>query len=110
LNIAGMVKNHNLAKAISDASWAQFVGFGAYKAVWAGGQVLRVDRSGTLWVPSSKLCSDCGHKHKSLTARLRLRREPGAHWARTLAEVLEYPAMGLPELWFPARQGHQRRD
>jgi putative transposase len=67
LNIAGMVKNHNLAKAISDASWAQFVGFCEYKAAWAGGAVLRVDR----FFPSSKLCSDCGHKNNSLTLNIR---------------------------------------
>ncbi len=67
LNIAGMVKNHHLAKAISDASWAQFVGFCEYKATWAGVQVLRVER----FFPSSKLCSDCGSKHKSLTLNIR---------------------------------------
>jgi putative transposase len=67
LNVAGMVKNHNLAKAISDAAWSQFVGFCEYKAKWANGQVLRVDR----FFPSSKLCSDCGHKNKSLTLNIR---------------------------------------
>jgi len=67
LNVAGMVKNHNLAKAISDASWSQFVGFCEYKQAWANGQVLRVDR----FFPSSKLCSDCGEKHKNLTLNIR---------------------------------------
>lgn len=67
LNVAGMVKNHNLAKAISDAAWSQFFTFCEYKAKWAGGQVLRVDR----FFPSSKLCSDCGHKHKNLTLNIR---------------------------------------
>ena len=67
LNIAGMVKNHHLAKSISDAAWSQFVAFCEYKARWSGGQVLRVDR----FFPSSKLCSDCGHKNKSLTLNIR---------------------------------------
>ena len=67
LNVAGMVKNHNLAKAISDAAWSQFVGFCEYKAKWANGQILRVDR----FFPSSKLCSDCGHKNKNLTLNIR---------------------------------------
>jgi len=67
LNVAGMVKNHNLAKAISDAAWSQFVGFCEYKAKWVNGQVLRVDR----FFPSSKLCSDCGEKHKNLTLNIR---------------------------------------
>lgn len=67
LNVAGMVKNHHLAKSISDASWSQFVMFCEYKAAWSGGQVLRVDR----FFPSSKLCSDCGHKNKNLTLNIR---------------------------------------
>lgn len=67
LNINGMVKNHTLAKAIADAGWNQFVNFVEYKAAWAGGEVLRVDR----FFPSSKLCSDCGAKHKSLTLNIR---------------------------------------
>ena len=71
LNVAGMVKNHHLAKSISDASWSQFVTFVEYTAAGSGAQVLRVDRSGTLWVPSSKLCSNCGHKNKNLTLNIR---------------------------------------
>lgn len=67
LNVAGMVKNHHLAKSISDASWSQFVLFCEYKSAWSGGQVLRVDR----FFPSSKLCSDCGHKNKNLTLNIR---------------------------------------
>ena len=67
LNVVGMVKNHHLAKAISDAAWSQFVGFCEYKAQWANGQVLRVAR----FFPSSQLCSDCGHKDKALTLNIR---------------------------------------
>lgn len=67
LNVSGMLKNHHLAKSISDAAWSQFVGFCAYKSDWSGGQILRVDR----FFPSSKLCSDCGHKNKSLTLNIR---------------------------------------
>lgn len=67
LTIDGMVKNRHLAKAISDASWAQFVTFCEYKANWANSQVLRVDR----FFPSSKLCNDCGHKNKTLTLNIR---------------------------------------
>ena len=67
LNVSGMLKNHTLAKSIADAGWNQFVNFVEYKAAWAGGEVLRVDR----FFPSSKLCSDCGAKHKSLTLNIR---------------------------------------
>jgi putative transposase len=67
LNTNGMLKNHSLAKAIADAGWSQFVNFTAYKALWAGGGVLKVDR----FFPSSKLCSDCGEKNHSLTLNVR---------------------------------------
>lgn len=67
LNISGMVRNHNLAKAISDAAWSQFVGFCEYKAKWANAQVLRVDR----FLASSQICSACGAKNKNLTLNMR---------------------------------------
>ena len=62
LNIKGMMQNGHLAKSIGDAGWAQFVNFVTYKQAWAGGEVLHVDR----FFPSSKLCSDCGHKNTKL--------------------------------------------
>jgi putative transposase len=67
LNTNGMLKNHSLAKAIADAGWSQFVNLTAYKALWAGGGVRKVDR----FFPSSKLCSDCGDKHHHLTLNVR---------------------------------------
>ena len=51
-----MVKNRSLARAISDAAWADFRSFLEYKAVWYGREVIAVDR----FFPSSKLCSVCG--------------------------------------------------
>lgn len=62
LNIKGMMQNGHLAKSIGDAGWAQFVNFVTYKQAWAGGEVKHVDR----FFPSSKLCSDCGHKNTKL--------------------------------------------
>ncbi len=67
LNVSGMVQNHKLAKAISDAAWGQFVGFCEYKAKWANAQVLRVDR----FFASSQICAACGTKHKKLTLNIR---------------------------------------
>ena len=57
LNVSGMLKNHKLAKAISDSSWSTFTTMLAYKADWYGKQLVKVDR----WFPSSKTCSGCGH-------------------------------------------------
>ena len=51
-----MVKNRSLARAISDAAWAEFRSMLEYKAAWYGRKLIAVDR----WFPSSKLCSHCG--------------------------------------------------
>jgi putative transposase len=55
LNTKGMLRNHNLAKAISDAGWGMFTNFLAYKLERKGGAFIEIDR----WFPSSKLCSNC---------------------------------------------------
>ena len=57
LNIAGMVENHSLARAVSDASWFQFRGVLEYKCAWYGRELIAVDQ----WYPSTKTCSACGH-------------------------------------------------
>ena len=56
LNVSGMMQNHSLAGAVSDASMAEFHRQLTYKAAWRGGQVVKADR----WFPSSKTCSTCG--------------------------------------------------
>lgn len=55
LNIKGMVKNHCLAKSISDAAWNQLIQFTSYKALSAGRLCRRVEARGT-----SQECSACG--------------------------------------------------
>ncbi len=61
LNVAGMVKNHHLAKSIADASWNTLVQYTTYKAESAGKEVVLVNPRNT-----SKTCSCCGCKKKSL--------------------------------------------
>lgn len=57
LAVANMVRNHSLAKSISDSGWADFRAMLAYKAERYGRTLVIVDR----WYPSSKTCSECGH-------------------------------------------------
>ena len=63
LNVKGMVKNHKLAKSISDMGWGMFVEMLQYKANWYDKQVVKIDR----FYPSSKTCSECGWKNKDLS-------------------------------------------
>lgn len=61
LVVKNMVKNHNLAQAISDVSWSTFVTMLEYKADWYGKNILRIGQ----FAPSSKTCS-CGVINKDL--------------------------------------------
>jgi len=67
LQVKHMVKNHCLAKAISDVGWSEFVRQLEYKAEWYGRTLVRIDK----WYPSSKRCFDCGHILDSLTLDVR---------------------------------------
>jgi putative transposase len=63
LNVAGMVRNRRLARAISDCGFAQIRRQLAYKTDWNGGRLVVADR----WYPSSKTCSGCGAVKAKLT-------------------------------------------
>ena len=68
LNIKGMLRNHKLAKSISDVSWSEFFRQLTYKTELHGGELLKVDT----FYPSSQTCSACGY-HTPLTKDLSVR-------------------------------------
>ncbi|MDJ0800082.1 MAG: RNA-guided endonuclease TnpB family protein [Calothrix sp. MO_167.B12] len=67
LAIKNMVKNHKLARAISDAGWGELVRQLEYKAKWYGRDLVKIDR----WFPSSKRCGECGHIVEKLPLKIR---------------------------------------
>jgi len=67
LNVKGMVKNHNLAKAISQVGWGMFCTMLKYKADNVGKVYQEVDR----FFPSSKTCNVCLNQIKSLSLDIR---------------------------------------
>ena len=63
LNVAGMVRNRRLARAIADAGMSGFLAQLDYKCGWYGAEYVKADR----WYASSKLCAHCGWKNDDLT-------------------------------------------
>lgn len=62
LNVKGMMKNHHLADALSDAAMSDVLQKLKYKATWNGVSVSKIGQ----WVPSSQLCSVCGYRNKGV--------------------------------------------
>jgi putative transposase len=67
LNVKGMLANSRLARTIIDMGWSELRRQLEYKSAWRGGQVMVADR----WYPSSKTCSDCGHRLRALDLGIR---------------------------------------
>ena len=68
LQIKNMVKNHHLAKSISDVSWYELTRQLEYKAAWNGKQYIRINT----FYASSQICSDSGYQNvdtKDLSVR-----------------------------------------
>jgi len=73
LKVCNMVKNHCLAKAISDSGWGEFVRQLEYKSTWKGSYVFKIG----IFFPSSKTCHKCKHINSDLKLSDRVWTCPG---------------------------------
>ena len=96
LNVRGMVKNHNLAKAIANVSFGEFNRQIEYKAQMYGKQIYRVDR----FFPSSKTCSVCGCVQEKMPLHIREWTCPdcGAHHDRDINAATNLLRQAMPEV------------
>lgn len=62
LQVKNMVKNHKLARSISDVSWSEFARQLEYKAKWYGKELVKIDK----FYPSSQICHVCGYKNTAV--------------------------------------------
>ena len=96
LNVRGMVKNHNLAKAITNVAFGEFNRQIEYKAQMYGKQIYRVDR----FFPSSKTCSVCGCVQEKMPLQVRewICPDCGAHHDRDINAATNLLRQGVPEV------------
>lgn len=95
LNVAGMVHNRHLARAIADVGMGEFRRQLTYKADLYGVALLVADR----WYPSSKTCSACGAvtPHLALSERTFVCAECGAVMDRDLNAARNLEGLGTPK-------------
>jgi len=96
LNVAGLLRNRRLARAIADTGMAQLRRQLAYKTTWYGSRLVVADP----FYPSSKTCSACGWVKAKLTLAERtfrceacgLRMDRDLNAARNLAKLVQHVA------------------
>ncbi len=94
LNVSGMLKNHNLARAVSDAGFGTLRQMIEYKAELRGGTVVVID----CWSPSTKTCSRCGQLHDMPLGRDIMRCDCGNTMDRDLNAAVNIDRLGLHTL------------
>ncbi len=95
LNVSGMMKNRRLARVIAGVGFYEFRRQLEYKCGWYGSELVVVSRT----FPSSKMCSQCGHKKKelSLSEREYKCEQCGLEIDRDLNAALNLVTVSLPE-------------
>ena len=97
LQIKNMVKNHHLAKAISDVSWYELTRQLEYKAKWNGRKYIKIDT----FYASSQLCSVCGYQNpdtKDLSVRTWICPKCGAEHDKTTRLMLKLEFDGVIDM------------
>lgn len=92
LKVSNMVRNHCLAKSISDVSWSRFIQFLEYKAENAGVQVVKVNPKHT-----SQICSSCGNIVRKPLQERTHRCSCGLEIDRDLNAAINILKMGLEQ-------------
>ena len=97
LQIKNMVKNHHLAKSITDVSWYELTRQLEYKAEWNGRKYVKTD----MFYASSQLCSGCGYQNagtKDLSVRKWKCPKRGAEHDRDINAARNILAEGLRQI------------
>jgi putative transposase len=94
LNVNGMMKNHNLARAISSVAWSEFFRMITYKCDWYGKNLLKSGR----FDATSQVCSRCGYRNantKDLSVRRWTCPECGTHHDRDVNAAINIMKMAI---------------